>query len=106
MNQEILQQYYELEKQLQDIEEKKSELKKQILLDMQKEEQASVKEPFGTFSIVKYRKFYYTDEVKKKEEEVKILKKTEEELGIAKVFVYDTLRFQTAKPQKDESKEN
>jgi uncharacterized protein YdcH (DUF465 family) len=97
MNKQLFREYYELESQIKTLESKKDEMRVQCLLQMKEDKLESVREEFGTFSIVSIRRFEYTPKVKEAEENVKVLKKAEEDLGLAKVTTFDTLRFATLK---------
>ena len=97
MNKQILAEYHLLDQEIKGLEAKKDELRKEILSNMQMEGTDKIAEDFGTFSKMVIKRFTYSDNVKQAEENIKIMKKVEEEQGFAKNASYETLRFTSKK---------
>lgn len=96
----LTQEYYELDSQIKSLEERKDKLRKEILFGMKEDGKDKLEEDFGKFSIMSVRRFSYTENVIKAQENVKIMKKAEESMGLATVKVFDTLRFTSKKEEK------
>lgn len=83
--------------QSKEIEDKIAVIKTNMLAEMKADNLTTYKSDFGTVSFVTRKKYVYSDAVKKKEEEVKILKVEEEEKGIAQVSVTEFVQMNLPK---------
>ena len=97
MENSIYEQYAQMTKQIKELQTEQKELGSQCLKEMEDNNANQMKATFGTFSLVERKKWVYTQDVKHAEEEVKVIKKTEEENGKAKFSTSKSLRFQEAK---------
>src|SRR3990167_1683930 len=112
MNKKPFQEYSKLEDKIKGLEQEKLALRELCLEEMQKEKVDQVKSDFGTFSITERKSWTYSPKVAKQEKEVKSrydtlilplenevkeLKKKEEESGVAKAKISSSLRYQASK---------
>lgn len=112
MEEKIFVQYIEIQTKIRDLEKEKKELSGKCFQEMKLNELKQVKNPLGTFSIMERKSWTYSETVKSQEEQlatqiaelnktagIKELKTKEEESGVAKAEVSESLRFQLIKPK-------
>lgn len=93
---EVLQEYADLCFRMKADEARKKMLQAALEEQFgQKEE--TVKMPYGTFKMVARTTYQYSDELKRAEEDVKIMKADEQEQGIATPNITYGLRFNAVK---------
>ena len=97
MNEEKYEQYALIKHKIKQLEKEESDLKKQILQELQDNKVKDHKTGFGTFINASKKVWSYSEDLQKKEEAVKIQKVDEQEKGIAKAKESHYLMF---KPQK------
>lgn len=93
--QEILKRYAEIKAEISALETLIDEMKPDIvqIVEAANPEDHEVVTDFGTFTVVQKRKYTYTPDVIKKEEEVKQLKKEQEAKGEAEYTILPYLMF-------------
>lgn len=79
----LCEEYISLTKQISGLDARKKEIAPQITENMEADKLSSVEEPFGTITLVERTSYKYTEKVDDKNKELKELKKSEEESGVA-----------------------
>lgn len=97
MNKETMELYAQLESQKREIEERQAKIKEEALSFLKESGADKIESDFGAFKIVARKTWSYSDTVKELEIELKTEKKNEEEKGIAKAEVKESLTFYPAK---------
>ena len=97
MNENLFNKYIQIQKQIKELEEDKKIIAKQCIAEMKKDNLEKVSNDLGVFNLVR-RSYYsgYSDRVKKLKDELELVKQVEENEGIAKETIIETLRFQSA----------
>lgn len=90
-----IERYAELKIEIAGLEKELEKLKTEIMPEVELLGEVIV--PLGRFSITKLNRWTYTPAVKALEEAVKIKKVEEEEKGIAKVTVINSMTFKASK---------
>ena len=98
---QLCEEYISLTKQISVLDARKKEIAPQITENMEADKLSSVEEPFGTVTLIERTSYDYTEKVDNKKNELKELKKSEEESGVAKKKIAKFLR---ATPTKEVSK--
>lgn len=93
----VYQKYAELTAKIKELEDYKKALNLKIIGDLESRESNQCKVEFGTFSLVERKSWKYSEIVKEKEAELKVVKKEEEEKGVAEQSISKSLRFQGVK---------
>ena len=89
----IFTQYAEVSAQIKKLEAEKKGLSDVCLSKMKEDKQESFKNELGTFTITKRSYYTYSPKVKDAEDKVKLLKKVEEQQGIAEEKVSEGIMF-------------
>lgn len=84
MDKKVLKEYQNLEKKAEEIEKQRSELRAQIVEELQKEKVKKMESEYGTFTVASRVTYTYSEAIKKLNEKVKLAKVKEERKGIAK----------------------
>jgi len=93
MSEKLYEEYAVLDAQIKQLNNKKDELKVQILEEMTTNEQKNVETSVGKFSIATIKSWTYTDKVADLEEKFKAQKATEQSTGDATCEEKPSLRF-------------
>ena len=93
MNEQLLDRYSILSFEIKKLEAERDALKPEVLKMVEDSGEKTLKLSFGTFSLRKMKAWTYSDNVVAKLDEVKQLKKLEEEDGTAKAVESTTLQF-------------
>lgn len=101
MKKELYKEYGELDLQIKKLQDRQKAIKSELEEDMKSQEVDKVQAEFGTFFLVTRKTWKYSDEVKAKETEVKVLKKTEEETGKAESTESTSLSFRAKTLKED-----
>jgi hypothetical protein len=95
MTQDIYYTYAELHAKIRDLTEQEHTLQKRIVGYVSRQG-GLVRKPFGTFSVVDYPKYAYSQECQAIEAKLAEVKKAEREAGVATLIASTTsLRFQS-----------
>ena len=97
MNQELLEKYALLAKQISTLEAEQSALKPQVAEMLTKEDLQEFKADYGTFYFTKRKTWEYPDEIKEAEKKFKEMKKIAETDGTAIYEESESLAFRMAK---------
>lgn len=98
MDNTLYKKYAVLKDQIKSLEEEVKSLQPELLADLKVKTEEMVdknlKFEFATFSLMERKNWTYSSEVEDREKQLKEVKKTEEENGIAKVIVTESIRCQ------------
>lgn len=101
MNNELFNQYAEVQKQIKELEEKKDTLSALVLEDLQKNELSKFQHDNGTFSVIEKTTWEYDEltklKISDKKKEIKSIEEKAQEEKTAKEIKSNILRFQLAK---------
>ena len=97
MNKSTFIEYAELQSQIKELEIRKKNIAKKCINKLKKDGLQRLDDDLGVFSLMERKTYKYSDKIKKLEENIKIVKEVEQNEGIAKVTVFETLRFLSKK---------
>lgn len=95
MKNSLFNQYSELQKQIKVLEEKKQKIAQKCITEMNKNEVNSFDNDLGVFTLVKHNYYNYSNNVLALQSDIEIIKKVEQDEGIAKKITKEGLRFQS-----------
>jgi len=96
MNKKIFQKYAQIKNQIKELQLQAKEIEKSVLEEMKKAGAEIVKSDWGTFSIAKRRIWTYSPKVIDLSEKLRLLKKEEEEKGIASYKINENIVLRPA----------
>ena len=92
----LLDNYADLVAKIKALEDERAALVPQVMTFIQEKGEKTIVTDRGSWSIVNHVTWNYTDTVKEAEEQVKLMKKSEQEAGLAKPTEKSVMRFQLA----------
>ena len=93
MDKALYKKYATVKDKMKELEIEIDEVKEAILKDMKKNKMVKQQMDFGIFTVCNKSSWTYSEELKKKEEKIKIAKFKEQEQGIAEEKVTNYLLF-------------
>ncbi len=97
VSEKLLNEYASLSLQIKDLEAQRAAIKPELVEQFSTQGIEKMESDIGTFSIVRISSWKYSKKVVEQEEKLKIAKVREQEKGIAKASVSETIRFQQKK---------
>lgn len=83
MHKQLLRKYRDVKRKKKALEEQESELKDQILKEMEKEGAKKIENEYGTFTVATSAKWKYSEAVEKLKEKMKLEQVKEQQKGVA-----------------------
>lgn len=99
IDEKTLNRYAELSIQIKDLEAQRSALKPEIVEEFTSQGVEKLESDYGTFSVIRTSTWKYSKKTQKQAEELKIAQVREQEKGIAKATVNESIRFQAKKEE-------
>ena len=97
MNKKKFEKYAQIKNQIRELQLEAKEIEKDVLNEMKKAGAEIVKSDWGTFSIAKRKVWTYSPKVVDLTEKLRLLKKEEEEKGIASYTINEGIVFRPVK---------